>query len=131
MTKGIRITLWILSSLAVLWTVSAAVTAGTMMDSMDGSCPMCRMMSGGGMMGSGAARHGGMMADSGTSSTSASMGEGMRDGGMMAGMMEGMMWMMFTVWLTWLIMLALDALFIYLVVTAVRGRRATGVAAPT
>lgn len=30
MTKGIRITLWILGSLAVLWTVSTLVMAGSM-----------------------------------------------------------------------------------------------------
>lgn len=35
----------------------------------------------------------------------------------------GMMWMMLSVGLGWLVMLGLDAVFIYLVVTAVRTRR--------
>jgi uncharacterized membrane protein len=43
-----------------------------------------------------------------------SAGNPMRDGAMMGGM-----WMM---WLTWLVMLVLAALFVYLIVTALRGR---------
>jgi hypothetical protein len=86
-TKGLRIALWILSSLAVLWTVIALVGWVTM-----GCC---------GMMG-----HGGMM-------------RGMRDGGMMmqGGWMAGMMLHMMV---TWLVMLGLVGLFIYLVITARR-----------
>lgn len=85
MTKGLRLTLWILSSLAVLWTVIALVGFVAM---------------------------GGMMGDSG-------MMGGMHQGGMMGGAwMPGMMLHMT---LTWLVMLGLVGVFIYLIVTARRG----------
>jgi hypothetical protein len=88
MRRGLRTALWILSSLGVLWTITA--TAGLFTAGMMG-CPGCAaMMRGGGMMG----------------------GSGM--------MMSGMMLQMI---LTWIVMLGLDALFVYLVVTSRRGHR--------
>lgn len=109
MTRGVRITLWILSSLAVLWTVSALAMAGGM---MGGTCPMCGMgMGGGGMMGQDAAGPQGMMPDGGMGGAN--------------GMMGGMRWMMLTMGLTWLVMLGLDAVFVYLVLTTMRQRRST------
>jgi hypothetical protein len=91
MTKGLRLTLWILSSLAVLWTVIALVGFLAM----------------GGMMGGGMMRDntmmGGMMGDS-----------GMMGGGWMVGMMLEMT-------LTWVVMLGLVGVFVYLIVTARRG----------
>ena len=81
MTKGLRLTLWILSSLAVLWTVIALVGFLAM----------------GGMMG------GGMMRDN-----------TMMGGGWMVGMMLEMT-------LTWVVMLGLVGVFVYLIVTARRG----------
>ncbi len=99
MIKGLRTTLWILSSLAVLWTVLALIGLFRMGGMMGGG------MMGGGMMG------GGMMGDSG-------MMGGMRGGGMMGGgWMAGMVLHMT---LTWLVMLGLTGVFIYLVVTAKR-----------
>ena len=100
MTSGIRITLWLLSSLAVLWTIGALVMGVAMMGGMmGGACPMCGTgMDGAGMGGSG-------------------MGGG------------GMMWMMLTMGLTWLVMLGLDAVFVYLIVTEVRRRRSADVPA--
>ena len=71
MTKGLRLTLWILSSLAVLWTVIALVGWFTI-----GCC-------------------------------------GMMHGGWMAGMMVELT-------LTWLVMLGLVGVFVYLVITARR-----------
>ncbi len=116
MTKGIRIALWILSSLAVLWTVGALVMAVAMGGMMGGACPMCGLGMGGGMMGQGAGGRGGMMSDT-------AMRGGMAGGGWMMG---GMMWMMLAMGLTWLVMLGLDAIFVYLVVTALRRRRSAG-----
>lgn len=77
-------------------------------------------MGSGGMMGADGAR------GSGPATTPPGVGG---DGGAMSGVMGGgmgmgsIMWMMLTMGLTWLVMLGLDALFVYLVVTAVRGRR--------
>ncbi len=85
MTKGLRTALWLLSSLAVLWTLLALVGWFSM----------------GGMMGRGSMGDGGMM-------------------GMMGGMMGGMMLHM---GLTWLVMLGLDAVFVYLLVSWGRSRR--------
>ena len=76
MTKGLRLTLWILSSLAVLWTVIAVV----------GFLAMGGMMGGCGTMG----------------------------GGWMVGMM-------LATTLTWVVMLGLVGVFVYLIVTARRG----------
>lgn len=94
MTRGLRTALWGLSSLAVLWTVSALVMAGmmgSMMGSMTGGgCPMCEPGMGGGMMG-----------------------------------------MMLTMGLTWVVMLGLDAVFVYLVATALRGRGHSTAPTPT
>lgn len=87
MEKGIRTALWVLSSLAVLWTVIALVGMFSMV----------------GMMGGG----------------SAMMGrQGMMDG--MGGMMGGLMVHM---GLTWIVMLGLDVVFVYLLVTRARARR--------
>ena len=121
MTKGIRITLWILSSLAVLWTVSTLVMAGLMGAWMaGGTCPMCGMGMGGGMIGADSAV--------GAGQGGAMPGGAAADQGMMSGMTGrmgtgSMMWMMLTMGLTWLVMLGLDAVFAYLVVTVVRVRR--------
>jgi uncharacterized membrane protein len=85
MDKGLRTALWVLSSLAVLWTALAVI----------------------GLVGMGAMMHGGMM--------------GAREpGGMTDGMMGG--GMMLYMGLTWIVMLGLVGVFIYLIVTA--GRRA-------
>lgn len=91
MGKGLRTALWVLSSLAMLWTALALV----------GMFSMGAMM--GGMMGSGDMMGGGMM-----------RGHAM-GGTMMAGMMMCMV-------LTWTVMLGLDALFVYLAVTARRAQ---------
>lgn len=91
MTKGLRITLWSLSSLAVLWTIIALVGVFT--------------VGRGGMM------NGGMMGSSGMAGgmhASGSMGSGL-----VAGMMVHMA-------LTWLVMLGLVGVFVYLAVTARR-----------
>jgi uncharacterized membrane protein len=85
LTKGRRTTLWILSSLALLWTVIALVGVFTM------GC--CGLMGGGHMMG------------------------GMQGGMMGRGRMPGMMLEMT---LTWLVMLGLVGVFVYLIVTARR-----------
>ena len=91
MPKGLRFTLWTLSSLAVLWTpLSLAMLAGMgRMPGMDGG------MHGDGMIG------GGMMADS-----------AMMGGMMMAGMLQ--------MALVLLVMLGLDAMFVYLIVSTRR-----------
>lgn len=102
MTKELRTTLWILSSLAVLWTMLALIGWFTM----------------GGMMSRG--RMGGMMSGMGES---ARMGGGMH--GTMDGMMGGgmMMGMMVHRTLTWVVMLGLIGVFIYLGTTSRRNRR--------
>jgi hypothetical protein len=105
MTGGVRITAWILSSLAVLWTVGALAMTGLMMSGAGGTCPMCGMMGQGGGASGGTTSGGGMM------------------GG---GLMGGMMWMMPMMGLTWVVMLGLDAVFVYLVVSALRARRSAG-----
>ncbi|MGH7510009.1 MAG: hypothetical protein ACREA0_02980 [bacterium] len=87
MTKGLRITLWILSSLAVLWTIISLVGMLSMVGMMGGSSAMIY-------------RHGGMM-------------------GGMGGMMMGAM---VHLGLTWIVMLGLDGVFIYLLVTRARAR---------
>jgi hypothetical protein len=111
MTRGVRITAWILSSLAVLWTVGALAMTGLMMSGAGGACPMCGMMMGGGMMGQGGG----------------ATGTATGGGGMMGGAMTGgMMWMMPMMGLTWVVMLGLDAVFVYLVVSALRARRSAG-----
>ena len=89
MDKGLRTALWVLSSLAVLWTALAVI----------------------GLVGMGAMMHGGMMGAQEPGGTT----DGMMGGGMMGGMMLYM-------GLTWIVMLGLVGVFIYLIVTA--GRRA-------
>ena len=92
MEKGLRTALWVLSSLAVFWTALAVI----------------------GMVGMGAMMHGGMMGTrepGGT--TDGMMGNGMMGGSMMIGMMLHM-------GLTWIVMLGLVGVFIYLIVTARR-----------
>jgi uncharacterized membrane protein len=84
MDKGLRIALWVLSSLAVLWTVIALVGMLSMVGMMGGSSAMMD-------------RHGGMM------------------GGMMMRMMVHM-------WLTWIVMLGLDLVFVYLLLSWGRAR---------
>lgn len=99
MTPGLRRALWVLSSLAVLWTVLALIGCFTM----------------GGMMGMGARGGQGMMGMMGGDSTmSAHHGMG---GMMMGGMMLHM-------GLTWLVMLGLDVVFVYLLASSRRARRA-------
>ncbi len=95
MTRGLRTALWVLSSLAVLWTVLALIGCFTT----------------GGMMGMGMMGGGGMMDGDST------MGAGQGMGGMM---MTGMMLHM---GLTGLVMLGLDAVFVYLLVSGWRARR--------
>jgi uncharacterized membrane protein len=89
MDRGLRTALWVLSSLAVFWTIIALIGLAVMGATMSG-----------GMM-----RPGGM-------------------GGMMNGTMGGgmMMGMMFHMALTWIVMIGLVGVFIYLVVTARRAR---------
>jgi uncharacterized membrane protein len=87
MGKGLRTTLWILSSLAVLWTIIAVICLAGMAGTMGG-----RMMRPEGMEGT---------------------MNGMMGGGVMMGMMV----------LTWIVMLVLVGVFIYLVVMALRSRR--------
>src|SRR5438105_2650632 len=87
MEKGLRTALWVLSSLAVLWTALAVI----------------------GMVGMGAMMHGGMMGTREPGGTT----DGMMGNGMMVGMMLHM-------GLTWLVMLGLVGVFIYLIVTARR-----------
>ena len=87
MDKGLRTALWILSSLAVLWTALAVI----------------------GLVGVGAMMHGGMMGTQEPGGTTGSM----ISGGMMGGMMLYM-------GLTWLVMLGLVGVFIYLIITAGR-----------
>jgi uncharacterized membrane protein len=87
MDKGLRTALWMLSSLAVLWTALAVI----------------------GLLGMGAMMHGGMMGTQEPGGTT----DGMMGGGMMGGMMLYM-------GLTWIIMLGLVGVFIYLIVTAGR-----------
>ncbi|MBA3761259.1 MAG: hypothetical protein M3Q37_11335 [Gemmatimonadota bacterium] len=96
MTRGFRITLWILSSLAVLWTLIAL--AGFF--GMSGMMGCCGTM-GGSMMG------GGMMGESAT-------------------MGMWMMGMMLHMTLTWVVMLGLVGVFAYLVATSRRSRRPPG-----
>ena len=87
MEKGLRTALWILSSLAVLWTALAVI----------------------GLVGMGAMMHGGMMGAREPGGTTA----GMMDGSMMGGMMLYM-------GLTWIVMLGLVGVFIYLIIMAGR-----------
>ncbi len=87
MEKGLRTALWVLSSLAVLWTALAVI----------------------GMVGMGAMMHGGMMGTREPGGTT----DGMMGGGMMGGMMLHM-------GLTWIVMLGLVGVFIYLISTAGR-----------
>ncbi|MBA3346039.1 MAG: hypothetical protein H0T44_12235 [Gemmatimonadales bacterium] len=103
MTKGLRTALWVLSSLAVLWTLLALIGWFSM----------------GGMMGRETMGDSGMMGMMGGDSTRAA-GRGM--GGMMMGgkMMGGMMLHMA---LTWLVMLGLDGVFVYLLASWGRSRR--------
>ncbi|MEO8089923.1 MAG: hypothetical protein ABI703_06480 [Gemmatimonadales bacterium] len=93
MTKELRTTLWILSSLAVLWTILALIGWFTMGGMMSGMGESARM--GGGM-------HATM--------------DGMMGGGMMTGMMVHRT-------LTWVVMLGLIGVFIYLGTTSRRNRR--------
>ncbi len=87
MEKGLRPALWVLSSLAVLWTALAVI----------------------GMVGMGAMMHGGMMGTREPGGTT----DGMMGGSVMIGMMLHM-------GLTWIVMLGLVGVFIYLIVTARR-----------
>lgn len=87
MDKGLHTALWVLSSLAVLWTALAVI----------------------GLVGMGAMMPGGMMGAQAPGGTT----DGMMGGGMMGGMMLYM-------GLTWIIMLGLVGVFIYLIVTAGR-----------
>lgn len=87
MEKGLRTALWILSSLAVLWTTLAVI----------------------GLVGMGAMMHGGMMGAREPGGTTT----GMLGGSMMDGMMLYM-------GLTWIVMLGLVGVFIYLIITAGR-----------
>jgi uncharacterized membrane protein len=87
MEKGPRTALWVLSSLAVLWTALAVIGLGGM----------------------GAMMHGGMMGAREPGGTT----EGMMGGSMMSGMMLHM-------GLTWIVMLGLVGVFIYLIVAARR-----------
>ena len=127
MTKKIRTTLWILSSLAILWTVSALVMAGSMGAMMaGGTCPMCGTgMSGAGTTGAQGTVGSGQALGQDGMAPAAPTG----DGGTMSGMMGdgtgmgSMMWMMVTMGLTWVVMLGLDGIFVYLVVTARRATR--------
>ena len=87
MEKGLRTTIWGLSSLAVLWTLIALIGMFSMVGMMGGSSAM---------MG----QHGRMMGGT---------------GGIMMGMMVHM-------GLTWIVMLGLDAVFIYLLISRARTR---------
>jgi uncharacterized membrane protein len=87
MDKGLRTALWILSSLAVLWTSLAVI----------------------GLVGMGAMMPDGMMG----AREPGGMTGGMMSGGMMGGMMLYM-------GLTWLVMLGLVGVFIYVIITAGR-----------
>ena len=84
MSRGLRTALWVLSSLAVLWTVLTII----------GLVGMVGM-------------HRGMMGGQGSDGTMS----GMMAGAMMMGMMVHMA-------LTWIVMLGLDGVFIYLIVTS-------------
>ncbi len=101
MTKGLRIALWILSSLAVLWTLVALAGFFT----MGGMMGRCGMM--GGRRVGGAMMGGGMMGDSATM------------GMWMVGMMLHMT-------LTWVVMLGLVGVFAYLVTSSRRSGRVPG-----
>ncbi len=87
MDKGLRTAIWILSSLAVLWTITTVI----------GWADMSAMMSGG------SGRPGDM-----SGMMSSMMGSGMA------------MSMMLHMVLTWIVMIGLVGVFIYLVVTARR-----------
>ncbi len=100
MTPGLRRALWVLSSLAMLWTILALIGHSTMGGMM------------GGMMGMGTMGGQGMMGGDRTMGAHHGMG-----GMMMSGMMLHM-------GLTWLVMLGLDGLFVYLVASGRRGRQA-------
>lgn len=99
-TGTLRVVLWVLGGVAVVWLVLAL----SMLPAMG------RMMGEGGMM-HGGAMQGGMMSG------------GMMDGGMMMGMgsMMGMMGMMATQFIG---MLGLVGIFIYLVLDSIRDRPA-------
>ncbi len=100
MTLGLRRALGVLSSLAVLWTVLALIGYFTMGGMM------------GGMMGMGTMGGQGMMRGDSTMSAHHGMG-GMMMGGMVLDM-----------GLTWLVMLGLDGVFVYLLASGRRARRA-------
>jgi uncharacterized membrane protein len=86
--KTLRTTLWVLSSLAVLWTITAVIGLARMGTMMDGGMMRAKEM-----------------------------------GGTMNGMMMGMMLHMV---LTWVVMLGLVGIFIYLVATARGPGRVSG-----
>lgn len=117
MTRRVRLVLWVLSSLAVVWTIGAIVMSVWM--GSTGVCPMCPMEMGGGMGGGASAQ------DAPADGGGGMMGGRMREGGMMGGGMMGggMVWMILAMGLTWVIMLGLDAVFTYLAVTSIRDRR--------
>jgi len=88
MSKGLRTTLWILSSLAVGWTILTLVSLG-------GMIPMHGMM--------------------GSDSMNSMMSGGMSNTGMMVGMTVYMA-------LNAIVMIGMDGVFVYLVVTSQHGR---------
>lgn len=92
-TGTLRVVLWVLGGLALIWLVLGLAAIPS----------MARMMGPGGMM------HGGMMEG------------GMMEGGMMMG--GGMMGMMGMMALQTIAMLGLVGIFIYLVVDSLRHRR--------
>ncbi len=101
MSKGLRTTLWILSSLAMLWTLLAVVGFLAM-----------GAMGGGGMMG-------GM---TGSMADTTMQGRGMMSGGGMA--RWGTVGMMVQMVLTGILVLGLDGVFVYLVATSRRPQSA-------
>ncbi|MGH7458148.1 MAG: hypothetical protein ACREKN_03555 [Longimicrobiaceae bacterium] len=96
-TGPLRVVLWILGGLGVLWLLLGLATIPV----------MGRMMANGGMM------NGGMMGDG-----------GMMQDGMMGGMtgMGGMMTMMGMMIVQFIAMLGLTGVFVYLVVDSLRNR---------
>lgn len=87
--------LWSLGVLAVVWTVANVV----MLAQMPGGCPMCAVMG----------------RDQGGA------GMTMPNNTVMGG--AWMWWMMATTAITWIVMVALDAVFIFLVASRIYGRR--------
>ena len=95
MSTSARRLLWLTSTLAVIWTIVNVV----MLLAMPGGCPMCVAM------GRGQAGNGGMSMPNET---------------VMGGPWMG--WMMLTTALTWIVMVILDAAFLYLIASALSSR---------